>query len=911
MLAWCMVVLATFSPAGAQQGGDVAPAAEHRAVNLLPPGQSGFVSVAGQAQGQASGGDPDQYGAHLDDQREPYWNLEYKDGSFFAGGNAEEPKPGVRIYRDGAGVPAVYADTGRDVWFGVGYAIAQDRLFLMDAVRRMGRGTFAELTGPSGVPGDIQQRTLTYSEAEYQRLFAALSDEAKDAIEGYVEGANAWREKAIADPRLLPAEYALLTSVPEEFTVTDVLAGGVLITRTVASDGGNEFLNVRALRALEAKYGKREGRRVFRDFVWQEDPAASVTVPGRSFANQSGTAAQRQAAFDAMADYAAGLPLALATGPGTGHAPEPALTDPPDGVAAPAQPAAVAAAVQALHELRAGLHGGSYAIAVGPERTANGGAMLVSGPQLGYSYPSLLVELEVHGGGYDARGVSVPGLPTVGIGYNQRVAWALTTGYSKTIDSFIETTRSTPDGPQYRHDGAWKDQRCRTETVRYRAAVEGVPVGPPVLSTDAEVCRTVHGPVVAATQDGTRARSVQYAMFRKELQTIEGILDWNRADDFDDFAAGVEKVTWNENVAYADADGRIAYWHPGLYPRRDPDGDQRLPLPGTGAFDHRGVLPFDRMPHAVDPAQGFLANWNNKPAHGWLDGEGISSTSRPGGQGARVTSLQSRLRAADDLTFAGLQNLEQQAGLTDHRAREYKPLLADVLAAGGLSARQRDALRRIAAWNGIHYARGPSAPDDNRTDPPAATIFSAVVEAVRDELFDGVPAVLRDRQEDMASHVYDVSAADNLALRVLDPSHSDLAPFRDYLDGRSRSAVLRRALTVALNRLSGQFGTADLDAYRRPHPRSDICSLTGGIIGPCLTMPYQDRGSWIHVVAFGSDDGTGGVDGPDKEPDGAGDDGVGDEDDDRRPVLPSTGSRIAAILGLVALGIGIWLFTRR
>ena len=910
MLALCVVVLAAFSPAGAQQGGDVAPNAEHRAVNLLPPGQSGFVSVTGQAQGQASG-DPDQFGAHLDDQREPYWNFEYKDGSFFAGGEVDEPKPGVRIYRDKFGVPAIYADTGRDVWFGVGYAIARDRLFLMDAVRRMGRGTFAELTGPSGVPGDIQQRTLTYSEAEYERFFSALSSEAKDAIEGYVEGANAWREKAITDPRLLPAEYALLTTVPEEFTVTDVLAGGVLITRTVAADGGNEFLNVQALRALEAKYGERAGRGVFRDFVWQEDPAASVTVPGRSFSNQSGTDAERRAAFNAMAEYASNLPLALATGPGTGHAPEPSPAEPPDGVPLSQRPAAVAAAVEALHELRAGLHGGSYAIAVGPERTANGGAMLVSGPQLGYSYPSLLVELEVHGGGYDARGVSVPGLPTVGIGYNKRVAWALTTGYSKTIDSFIETTRPTPDGPQYRHNGEWKDQRCRTETIRYRAAVQGVPAGPPVFATDAEVCRTVHGPVVAATQDGRKARSVQYAMFTKELQTIEGILDWNRADNLAEFAAGVEKVTWNENVAYAGADGHIAYWHPGRYPRRDPDGDQRLPLPGTGAFDHRGVLPFDRMPHAVDPAQGFLANWNNKPAHGWLDGEGISPTSRPAGEGARVTSLTSRLRAADDLTFGGLQRLEQQAGLTDHRAREYKPVLADLLAAGDLTSRQRDALQRIAAWNGSHYAPGPSTADDNRTDPPSATIFDAVVTAIRDELFKGVPKVLLERQEDMASHVYDVSAADNLALRVLDPSHSDLAPSRDYLGGRTRIAVLRRALTVALNRLSNQFGTADLDEYRRPHPRSDVCSLTGGVIGPCLTMPYQDRGSWIHVVAFGEDDGTGspGGNGNGNEPDGDGN--VGDEDDDRQPVLPSTGSRIAAILGLIALGVGVWLFTRR
>ena len=915
LLGVAVCALLAAAPLTAQEVVDRPPGARHRAVTILPPGQSGFVNAEGQVRGQASGGDPGAYGEHLDDQREPYWNFDYKDGSFFAGDEAEQPKPGVRIYRDDFGVPAIYADTGRDVWFGVGYAIAQDRLFLMDAVRRMGRGTFAELTGPSGVPGDIQQRTLTYSEAEYDRFFARLSQEAQDSITGYVDGANAWRRKAVSDPRLLPAEYALLSTTPEPFTVHDVLAGGVLITRTVAADGGNEFENVRALRRLQAKFGKRKGRGIFRDLVWQEDPKATVTVPGKSFSNQGGSAARRAAAFEAMADYAQDLPLALEEGLGTGAAPQPSPGDAPADVPLPEQPAAVAAAVEALNELRAGLHGGSYSVAVDGSKTASGKPMLVSGPQLGYSYPSLLVELEIHGAGYDARGVSVPGLPTVGIGYNQRVAWALTTGYSKTIDSFIETTRDGAEGAQYRHDGRWKNEQCRTETIKYRQEVEGLPVGPAVFERDVEVCRTVHGPVVARTNDGTQARSVQYAMFKRELETIEGILQWNKARNFDDFAAGVADVTWNENVTYAGADGRIGYWHPGLYPRRDPDGDQRFPLPGTGEFDHRGILPFDRMPSAADPQQGFLANWNNKPARGWYDGEGISPTSRPAGEGARVTSLRDRLRRADDLTFGGLQRLEQQAGLTDHRAREYVPLLEGLLDGDGLTERQREALRLIAAWDGIHFSDArPVTADDERTDPPAATIFNAVVLALRGELLGDVPPSFLARQSAMGSHVYDVSAADNLVLRVLDPTHSGLEPTRDYTGGRSANQVLKAALREALADLEQEYGSGDLADYRRPHPRSDVCSLTGGVIGPCLTMPYQDRGSWIHVVDFGQTTPGGGNDGDrtdEDTTDGGGAGGVGDAGGDRAPSLPATGSRIAAIIGLAALILGLMLWRGR
>src|SRR6185503_13611522 len=136
-----------------------------KATNVLPPGQSGFFSLAGQVQGTATG-NPGDYGAHVDDQRLLYWNFDAKPGALGGKpGTPVMPKAGVQIYRDAFGVPIIYASNVRDLWFGVGYAIAQDRLFLMDAVRRMGAGTFAELAGCGSVPADIQQRTIAYSDA--------------------------------------------------------------------------------------------------------------------------------------------------------------------------------------------------------------------------------------------------------------------------------------------------------------------------------------------------------------------------------------------------------------------------------------------------------------------------------------------------------------------------------------------------------------------------------------------------------------------------------------------------------------------------------------------------------------------------------------------------------------------------
>ena len=228
-----------------------------KAESALPPGQSGFWSNDGQAAGSASG-NPGDYGAHVDDQRLLYWNFDAKPGALGTKPGANlSPKDGIEIYRDSYGVPIVYASTALDLWFGVGYAVAQDRLFLMDAVRRTGAGTLAELTGCGDVPADIQERTATYPDAEYQQMFDALSQDSKDFVQGYVDGANAWRAKVMADPSLLPAEYTLLSTTPAVFTIKDVLAAGVYITRFVAAEGGNEFQNIRMLKELETEYGSR------------------------------------------------------------------------------------------------------------------------------------------------------------------------------------------------------------------------------------------------------------------------------------------------------------------------------------------------------------------------------------------------------------------------------------------------------------------------------------------------------------------------------------------------------------------------------------------------------------------------------------------------------------------------------
>lgn len=918
VLAGCGNSSAPAGTSGADNGGRVL-----KAETALPPGQSGLFTAAGQAQGSATG-NPGDYGAHVDDQRELYWSFNAKPGALRTKpGTPQVPKAGVEIYRDAYGVPIIYADNTRDVWFGVGYAVASDRLFLMDAVRRMGRGTFAELTGCGSVPGDIGTRTTTYSAAEYQAIFDAQSQEAKDAILGYVDGANALRTAALTDPSLMPAEYQLLSTTPEAFTVQDVLAAGVFITRFVASEGGNEFLNIQMLRQLREEYGSlEEAKKAFQDMTWLEDPFAAVSVPRGSgtFSNQLPPPDSREAVFSRMADWAVSLPDTLWKGDGTGHAPRPVPCSQPTGLGslpgvglgaadgevifpkmkkakalkAKSTQKVVSKVIKALNDLRRHLHGGSMAYAIAPSRTRDGGTLMVSGPQLGYSYPLLLVEFEINMGELSSRGSSVPILPAVGIGYTDHAAWGLTTGYSKTIDSFIETicstaqiTAGTCDADQYFHDGQWKDMSCRTETIRYRAAQSGVPIGPPNLTSTAKICRTVHGPIVARDDAAGLARSLQYAMFMRELDTIEGVTAWSAAKTFEEFKAATAKVTWNENVTVATRDGHIAYFHPGLFRQRPGNQDMRLPAPGTGEFDLGDFLPFEQTPQVVDPPQGYVGNWNNKPAFGWLDGEGLGSTSRPGGTGQRVTSILDRLATRSDWTFADLREIDKDHGIRDHRAREYLPVLRAFRASANaqLTDVQRAALDAVLAWDGIAFGPNQDIVDPEAKDGVPQTIFGEIVVGLREELFGGLKDNVIDsgvpdpdpnnpnpaagltvfgRVAGVGSHVFDQSVMDNLVLRILNPASSGLSLRRDYTGGRSRDAIMLAALTRTMNALAADYNggapltVADLSKCTRIHPRSQLCSLSG-VIGPgsdtvpgtsCVTMPYEDRGSWVHRVGF-------------------------------------------------------------
>ncbi|MEJ7876738.1 MAG: penicillin acylase family protein, partial [Solirubrobacterales bacterium] len=655
------------------------------ALGVLPPGQSGYVSITGVASGTGS--------PHLTDQTQLYEDFEYRDITFDQPGATESPRPGVTISRDDFGVPTIDGETEDDAWFGVGYAVAQDRLFQLDLFRRATSGRLSEILGPGFLDDDLIARRDYYTDAEVQEMMDEIPQRLVDRTQSYADGINAYID-FVQGPGFaeMPGEFVALQDLPiEEWTVLDSGRVGIFLARTVPSSDGGELRNALALADA--------GPKAFKRLLPVRTKGQLTTVPrseGRFPAQPGRSGADRRKGFRKSQRFLAKQDL--------------------ENVVDTSQeiPRAAGETQSAADEPGAGLRsilpspGGSFMWAMrDPE---NGQAYLYNGPQLGFTVPELFVEFELHSPDLkDIHGVSAAGVPLIGIGHNGKVAWGFTSGLSDEDDLYVEKVT----GPEtYRFKGEERAMDCRDETFTYKTPPTGLPGtltgliegggssdAPPAGTTTERICRTIHGPVQQTGEGIALAR--KYAIWNRELETIVGIDKLNRAKDIGDVDEAMDAVTWNENVIAADSDGHIGFWHPGLHQLKPKTWDERLPFPGTGRAEWRGLLPKDKRPQVIDPTKGWLAQWNNVPSAGWTNGDS-EALERATGSLHRVGILNKLVgKVAKDPSFERSTDIAltsgttaQQFPLRDRRKLRRARKLAD--------ADGRALLGALKAWNGSY-----------------------------------------------------------------------------------------------------------------------------------------------------------------------------------------------------------------
>jgi penicillin amidase len=251
---------------------------------------------------------------------------------------------------------------------------------------------------------------------------------------------------------------------------------------------------------------------------------------------------------------------------------------------------------------------GSNAWVLAPEATG-GGAILANDPHLGLQAPGTWYLIRMTAADGSLTGASLPGVPGIVLGHNGRIAWGLTTTGGDVQDLFIE--RVDPADPnRYLTPGG---------SAPFEVRVEDIGIGDEA-SEQVIVRTTRHGPVISdlggeetALLGPGEVAALAWPALGEDDTTLQGLFEVMRASDWEGFVEGLRDVVApQQNVFYADVTGRVGMYVPGRVPVRR-RGDGRVPVPGwTGAFDWTGWIPFEELPHAVDPAAGRLVNANNK-----------------------------------------------------------------------------------------------------------------------------------------------------------------------------------------------------------------------------------------------------------------------------------------------------------
>lgn len=735
---------------------------------------------------------------------------------------ANAAPPSAKIVRDNYGVPHIYSETLEGLFFGYGYAAAQDRLFQMEMFRRTYWGRLSEVYGEKLLAFDESNRRDNLSLREVKQQIEALDPEVQTVLHSFAAGINAYLKEALADrANKLPKEFQQFGLDPEPWSAEDV-AADFLSVMGFFMDISGELANASMLSHLTQRYGEEKGRLIFSDWCWGLDPESPATIAQASSSRQTASLGSARIHWD--------------------HAMMKSILK--------ASPKAHAAWMRerldrSLLMAEAKPYGlpTSYALILSPQKSASGKALLMGGPQFFYQLPSALYEVGLHGAGIDAVGSTLAGYTFIMFGHNRRASFSSTAGADNIEDIFAE--KINPASPrQYWFKGAWRDMEVRAEVFRVKGK------NAPVVR---EFSYTVHGPVFYVDEKNQVAFSKRLSCRDHFLEGLASFYELMKAETIPAFEKAAQLSNMSINFFFANVDGDIGYYHLGLHPMRSPEVDLRLPTPGTGEFEWQGYIPKTRNPHVVNPSSGYIANWNNQPEPGWGHGD-MATTDVWGGWGAdsRNTCLSQLAEAKQALSREDVKEIIKTIAFYDKRAINIKALLLEAVQdVKPKSAAAEEALRLVAQWDHINL----DANRDGLVDHPGAAIFdrwwSHAVAATFGDEFEGYKNPLGQTAVQLLTQRYLGYTLFYKALRGV----SEI----DYFNGQ-KAQVIYRALEAALAELAKENPGKRVADYRqktamdRFHPVSVLgfflMQPITSSLGELPAFPAVDRGTENHIVSL-------------------------------------------------------------
>ncbi len=719
------------------------------------------------------------------------------------------PYPGVRIIRDKFNVPHVYANTYAGGIWAAGWIAAEDRRLLGEQARYNARVAAIDAPGLNALDLISGLRSFTPSaqtENEVAKQTQMLQNAGPEGravlrdIDNFISGINDYLE--LNFPSTAP------------WTRNDIYALNALKGQFVGEGGGDEARRSQFLGGLRQRLGPNRGKSVFNDLRQFKNPESPTSVDGTFNYGQIPSSPQGSVILD----------------PGS-YDPTPA--------------AEAAAPEESLPEPGQA----SNTLMIGAQRSATGFPLMVGGPQIGYFYPGLTYEIDMHAPGLQWRGATsapFPGYMLIGRG--QDFATTLTSASSDIIDQYVERLCQGSD-ERYLYKG-----QCRAMGHFNAGTLNGEPV---------RFLTTVHGPVEGyATVNGQKvAISSKRSSYGRDVldQIFFRRLSNGQVRSPSTFFQAAATTPQTFNSFYIDHK-HIAMYTSGRLPIRPPSLDPGLPALGTGQYEWQGFLSDAKHIQGVDPRDGTMTNWNNISAHGFG-----ASDENWGGNGsvARVDLLDynlGRLRGSDGKwTLPEVTGAMNAAATQDVRAIDTVPLLRRLLQ-GSQAPNQQSA--KMLSLLGDWRTAGGSRLDrdlDGDIDHPGAAIMDAAWPRIADGFMRPVLGPQLDELDSLFTRFsqppggqyngwyqyFDRDIRDLLGLPVAQPLSNNYCGGGNL--GACRQAIWN-AIRAAGSELTAEQGTSDPAAWRADATAERI-SFAPGLLP--TTMRYTNRPSGIQqVISF-------------------------------------------------------------
>jgi penicillin amidase len=541
----------------------------------------------------------------------------------------------VDVVRDAEGIPHIYAKSTHDAYFALGVVHAQDRLWQMEMNRRIVSGRLAEVLGPKALDTDRFLRTLGIRR-NAEAIVRHLAPDARAALEAYADGVNRYLAQRGG---MLPPEFLLTgASAPAPWEPADSVAWQTMMAWDLSANWNQELLRMRLAQRMDMAH--------IDAFLppYPGDAPLKTRDMAELYRSLAGTTAQ----LEKVSQIA---PPSLVEGMGSNN------------------------------------------WVLGAARSRTGKPLLANDPHLGLSAPSLWYLAHLSAPGLNVIGATLPGLPLVVLGHNDRIAWGFTNTAPDVQDLFIEQIDEANPG-RYRTPDGWASFGTRNEVIH----VKGQP------DVQLTVRESRHGPIITgalpladrAPIDARRhVIAFSWTALRDDDLSFQAGLRLDRARNWDEFLAAMRDAgAPQQNIVYADVDGNIGFLAPGRVPLRRADNDLKGLAPAPGweeRYDWQGFIPFDELPREFNPKSQQIVTANQKivgPAYPHF----LTSEWSLPYRAMRITDLLDAKPQHDLDSFAAIQK-----DTVSLAAQEALPLLLKTRPA---SDPAREALAALSKWHG-------------------------------------------------------------------------------------------------------------------------------------------------------------------------------------------------------------------